>query len=182
MRNIIKEIWEIRKLVDDAVDNKDQEMFNMARERLNNIITSGQHLKTVATSSISFEPENTDEMLFDREQNFAMIAFDFGQNSRRVKGEEIPIEQFQFSSALEVVWYTSWMFNNFVKNAQSQCDISVNMDILSAIRTNLQGLFEYYNNFKDDKSIKEKLALLRILKKVNITYCELYDQDKNINM
>ncbi len=184
MKNdIIKEIWEIRGLLDIAIDNQDIDLYTKARDRFNKIFKLEKHLLTFSTSTIDYEPVDIEDMRKDREQNFAVIGFDLGNNLRRVYGEEFDIEKFQFSSVLEVIWWSRWMFDNFVKNKEmNDVKDEVNMRIYKAVETNLRETINFYENFDDETSQKELESLIDISMEVASKHEELYcGDDNNIN-
>ena len=161
MKNdIIKDVWEIRGMVDKAIDLQDINLYNNARDRFNKIFTQEEHLITISTSTVNYEPVDVEDMRRDREQNFAMIAFDFGNNLRRVQGEEFDVDKFQFSSVLELLWWTRWMFDNFIKNKQTGASEDVNMVVYNAVKTNLEEIINYYENFDDERSQQENITLV----------------------
>lgn len=181
MKNIIKTIWEIKTTIDEAIDKQDEELFNSARERFIKIYNEKEYLKSISTSTIDYIPENNEYMLMDREQNFATISFELHKDSKRVKGEDIGYCQFQFSSIFELIWWNCWMFNNFIKNAERNINLNENMKIFNAIDANLSETIRYYENFLDDRSVKEKFALMRIYRKIHSKYNELYESLDNKN-
>ena len=180
MKNdIIKEIWEIRGMLDEAIDNHDIDLFNKARDRFNIVFKSEKYLLTISTSTIDYEPVDVEDMRKDREQNFAIIAFDLGFNLRRVQGEELDVKKFQFSSILELIWWTRWMFDNFIKNANNDVSYDVNVLSYNAIKSNLREMINYYGNFDDKVSRKEMETLKELSHFVEMKHNELYVNDEN---
>ncbi len=160
--NIIKEIWDIRGLLDDAIDNQDIDLYDKARNRFVKIFKQEEHLLTVATSTVNFEPKDIEEMSKDREQNFAMIAFSLGNNKKRVQGEEISDKFLQFSCVLELVWYTRGLFDEFFRNLNNDGDEEDRIKLASAIEFNLTQCIEFYENFEDERSTKEVMTLMKL--------------------
>jgi len=172
--NIIEEIWEIRVLVDQAVEELNVELFESARKRFNDIFKNGKHLTTFSTTTLDYDIDTEEELLRDREQNFAMIAYDFAMNSKRAHGENVPMKEFYFSSVLEAVWYTSWMFNNFLRNSKDASTYDVNMKIFGGIKINLEESIKVYDQLYDKTSMKERDSLIKIYNMVLKKYNEIY--------
>lgn len=172
MANIIDEIYTIRNLLDEAVENRDEKILAKAQKKFNNIFTKEKHLKTMATSTIDTYPETVEDLVKDREQNFAMIAFDFSQNAKRAKGEDVSIEYFQFSSILEVIWYSCWMFNNLMYDLKLNINKEANQQLFDAVDTNLRESLRIYEYFQDSQSIAEKESLQKIYIEFKIRYKE----------
>jgi hypothetical protein len=101
-----------------------------------------------------------------------MIAFDFAQNAKRAKGEDVPIEYFQFSSILEVIWYSCWMFNNLMYDLKLNINKEANQQLFDAVDTNLRESLRIYEYFQDSQSIAEKESLQKIHIEFKIRYKE----------
>lgn len=178
MANIIEEIMEIRALLDEAVYKQDEKILAKAQKKFSNIFAKELYLKTMATSTIDFCSETVEELIKDREQNFAMIAFDFAQNAKRAKGQDIPVEQFQFSSILEVVWYSCWMFNNLMNSLELNINQEANKQIFEAIDSNLKESIRIYEYFQDNQSISERESLKKMHIYFKLKYFEALDGKK----
>lgn len=178
MANIIDEIYTVRNLLDEAVEKQDENILAKAQKKFNNIFTKEMHLKTMATSTIDYLAESVEDVVKDREQNFAMIAFDFSKNVKRARGKDIPVEYFQFSSILEVVWYSCWMFNDLMDSLESNINQEVNQQIFDAIETNLRESLRIYEYFKDNQSIAERESLKKIYIEFKVKYREALDDQK----
>lgn len=178
--NIIKEIWEIKTTIDKAIDLQDSHLFSTAQKRFCLMYESEDFLQSISTSTIDCEYATVDDMLFDREQNFAVIAFELSKDKKRASGEDVPVEHFQFSSIFELMWWNCWMFNNMKKNAENDCPAEINMQIYSSINANLSEMINYYKNFNDKISISEQQTCIEILDMVKRTFKELYPNFENI--
>ena len=176
--NLIIEIWEIKTIINEAIEKQDSQLFDIARKRFEKLYETKAYINSVATSTIDYEPENVEYMMMDREQNFAVIAFEFHKDSKRVLGEDVPIEQFQFSSMFELMWWNCWMFNNFVKNAEENFDIRQNMMIFNSIDHNMREMINHYENFEDINSKQERESLIKIHNMIKSKYNELYNNIK----
>ena len=116
MKNLIQEIWEIKNISNQAIDEKDMVVFEVAQERFRKLYTEKHFLNSISTSTPDCEFDSVEEMLLDREQNFAIIAVELSKDKKRVVGIDEPT-YFQFSSIFGLMWWNCWMFNNIKKNA-----------------------------------------------------------------
>ena len=180
-KDIIRKIWEIRGMIDKAIENQDMKKYDLAREKFYNIFKKEEHLHSISTSTIDYDVDDVEEMLRDREQNFAVIAFDIGENKRRVEGEIVDIEKLQFSSVLEVIWWSRWMLDNFVLNQKNGVKDEVNMLIFNAIDTNLRETVNYYENFEDEISKNEQSTLIQLHMEATSIYNKLYGDKEDID-
>ena len=179
--NIIQEIWDICGMVDKAIDTKDVNLYNKAREKFNDIFQHDEHLLSFSTSTVGYEPENVKEMLSDREQNFAQLAYEFGRSLQKVQGQDYEIEELQFSSCLELIWWSRWMLDNFVLNQKNGVKDEVNMLIFNAIDTNLRETVNYYENFEDEISKNEQSTLIQLHMEATSIYDKLYGDKEDID-
>lgn len=180
MKNIIEEIWEIKDIICKAVDLQDLKLFEVAQERFRKLYTEKHFLNSISTSTIDCEFDSVEEMLLDREQNFAVIAVELNKDKKRAEGYEVPIVQFQFSSIFELMWWNCWMLNNFKKNAELGCPYEINMKIYASVDANMKEIINYYENFQDETSKNEQRACIEIYNEIVKTYNELYNNSKEI--
>lgn len=180
MKNIIQEIWEIKDIICKAVDLQDLKLFEVAQESFKKIYTEKHFLNSISTSTIDCEYESVEDMLFDREQNFGIIAVELNKDKQRAIGIDVPIVQFQFSSIFELMWWNCWMFNNFKKNAELDCPYEINMQIYSSIDANMKEIISYYDNFTDKTSKSEQQTCIEIYNEIVEAYNELYSNSKEI--
>lgn len=178
-KDIIRKIWEIRGMIDKSIENQDMKTYDLAREKFYKIFKNEEHLHSISTSTIDYDVDDVEEMLRDREQNFAVLAFDVGENKRRVEGEIVDIEKFQFSSVLEVIWWSRWMLDNFVLNQKNGVKDEVNMKIFNAVETNLRETVNYYENFEDEVSKMELETLIELNIEAMTIYENLYGTKDN---
>jgi len=182
MKNIIEEIWEIKTSIDKAIDENDMSLFEVAQKRFRKLYTEKHFLNTIATSTIDCEFDSVEEMLLDREQNFAVIAVELHKDKQRAEGYEVPIVQFQFSSIFELMWWNCWMLNNFKKNAELGCPYEINMKIYSSIEANIKEIINYYKNYEDKTSKSEMQTCIKLYQEMVETYNNIYGstEDKTI--
>ena len=179
--NIIQEIWEIKNISNQAIDENDMSLFEVAQERFRKLYTEKHFLNTIATSTPDCEFDSVEEMLLDREQNFAIIAVELAKDKKRVAGIEEPT-YFQFSSIFGLIWWNCWMLNNFKKNAELGCSYAINMKIYSSIEANMREIINYYKNYEDKTSKSEMETCIKLYQEMVETYNNLYGstEDKKI--
>ncbi len=176
--NIIKDIWKIRGKISSAIENQDINIFNDARDSFCKIYETKNYLKTIATMTAGRVYETQEELDFDRETNFAMLAYDLNRKRKDVLNiqDNIPLN-IQFSSPIELLWYTREMFDELILNSKwnfltnKQCK-----DTYNGIMNNLQEILECYVGFKDKTSLDEKTTLLCIKHEVQETYNKFYNE------
>ena len=183
-RNIIKEIWTIRGMVDKAIENQDMDLYNRAVARYRVILDNEDHLKTFSSSTINAGYENLESINWDRENNMAMLTFDLYNLKAQVEGKEIESQEKQFSSVVEVIWYTRSMFDAFVVNGRNKKDtMEANEKIFMAITYNLSGFYDYFSLFSDSVSREEQAAIREIYDEVIDKHYSIYkDKEYIINL
>ncbi len=178
--NIIKEIWETRGIVDEAIVKHDIDLFNTARDRFLKVYETNMHLNSIScmTGSKGYY-ESEEEWNFDRESNFAMIAFDLERSRKEVlrENDEEP-KAIQFSSPLEVLWYTRVMYDLILEGIRTNNNSEENiMALYEAVRTNLGEILECYGSFTDKTSLAEKITIRLIQSEVVDIYNEFLYRD-----
>ena len=174
--NIINDIWKIRGKISLAIEQHDIETFNKARDRFCEIYRMKKHLNTIATMTAGRVYETQDELDYDNETNFAMLAYDLNRKRKDVLDiqDNIPLN-IQFSSPIELLWYTREMFDELVLNSKhnfltvDQCE-----DTYNAIINNLNEILECFVGFNDLNSLDEKTTLLVIKQEVEDMYKKFY--------
>lgn len=174
--NIIKDIWKIRGKISLAIEKKDINIFNQARNRFYQIYKMEKHLHTIATMTAGRVYESQEELDYDNETNFAMLAYDLNRKRKDVLDiqDNIPLN-IQFSSPIELLWYTREMFDELILNSKwnfltnKQCN-----DTYYGIINNLHEILECYVGFYDEKSVDEKTTLLVIQQEVEDMYKKNY--------
>ena len=174
MKDICSEIWEIRGMVDEAISNHDINLFNKAKNRFLKLYQEEIHLKSIACMTASRLYNTEAEWNFDRESNFAMLAFDLERSRREVLREnDDEINSIQFSSPIEVLWYTRIMYDLILEGIKTNNNSEENiLALFEAVRTNLGEILECYNEFVDKTSLKEKISLRLIQKEIDEVYNE----------
>ena len=177
--NIIKEIWEIRRAIDEAIVKHDIELFNMAKERFLRVYQTNMHWDSIACMTASRIYDTQEECDFDRESNFAMLAFDLERSRREVlRDNDEELEQIQFSSPLEVLWYTRIMFDLILEGINKNTNTEENiLALFDAVQTNIDEILACYDKFIDKTSLKEKITLRLIQKDVSVVYNEFLYKD-----
>ena len=183
MKDIFREIWEIRGLIDKAISAQDIALFNKARDRFNLIYQNELHLKTLACATAGREYETEEEFDHDRASNFAMIAYDLNRTRKEVLGvEDQKMKNIQFSSPLEVLWYSRDMYDTAVTAAAMKTAEKENIDnLFEAVNINLSEIIEIYQEVFDKSLIKEKVTLRLIKKEVEDKYFELFASKLELN-
>lgn len=162
-KDIILEIWEIRELLDNAIENHDITIYDKAMKRFKYLLDNDIHQTTVSTLSVNREYESEEEVVYDRDVNFSMILADIALSKKYVLGEQKSDEDFQFSSLLEVVWYTKQMIDIFKRNIRLNINTKEVEVLKNAIVQNLKSCCEYYNHFKPHKAIIYERATIHRL-------------------
>ena len=162
-KDIILEIWEIRELLDKAIENQDLKIYDKAMKRFKHLLDNDIHQTTVATLSINREYESEEEVVYDRDVNFAMIMSDICLSKKYVLGEQKSDDSFQFSSLLEVVWYTKQMIDIFKRNIKQNINNEEIRILRDAIVYNLKSCCEHYSCYKPHKAIIYERATIRRL-------------------
>ena len=180
MKDICAEIWEIRGKVDEAIVKHDINLFNKAKNRFLKLYEEEMHLKSIACMTASRLYESEEECNFDRESNFARLAFDLERSRREVlKKYEDDVKAIQFSSPLELLWYTRVMFDLAVEGIETKSNSDENIQALfDAIKVNLGEIIKCYNEFFDKNSIREKITIRCIQKEVE----DIYNQFLNSSL
>lgn len=181
MKDIIKEIWDIRGMVGIAIDNHDINLFNKAKDRFVQLKNEEKYLKTLATATAGKYFETDEEFDFDRESNFAMLAFELERTRRIVLGlQNYERETLQFSSALEVLWFTRGMYDAFIKLAKDKnSNKNENDKLFAAVVVNMSEIINFYEEdmFHDKTSLKERVTLRILEKEILDKYFELYHEE-----
>lgn len=179
MKDIFTEIWEIRGTIDAAITKHDIDLFNKAKDRFLKVYGANMHLQSIACMTADREYETEEEWDFDRESNFTMLAFDLERSRREVlREDEYEVKSIQFSSPLEVLWYTRIMFDLALDGMQTNSNSRENIQALfDAVNVNLEEIIDCYNGFTDKKSIKEKITIRCIQKEVENIYNEFLYRD-----
>ena len=175
MKDIIAEIWEIRGIIDGAIEAQDKALFDVARKRFNKLFTSEAHLKTIATSTVNIEFEDLESLNLDRETNFAMLAYRLSCLGKNLENVERNGSEFQFSSVLEVLWYTRGMYDTFELICSGKIeDTEHNQQLLfNAIEHNLKNCCEYYDDLDEVASIVQERETMHDL---YVKFIEKYNQ------
>ena len=117
-KDIIRQIWDIRGLVDKAINNHNIELYEKARQQLLKIRENSIHLKSIAAETLKAEYESEEAREFDIEANLIMIIHNLNELRKDILGEEREEYELQFSSIAEILWYTRQMYDVFILNAE----------------------------------------------------------------
>ena len=175
--DIIEEIWNIRGLVDCAIFNHDINAYNQAVAKFKELFDSEAHQRTLTSASLGAVYESVEYLKQDREANFAMIAFNLYKLKKLVLEPdcEEDEEETQFSSVLEILWYTRDMFDYFKFNS-SEMDENL-IELYESTKANLKQLIEYCETLVGERSKMECETLRNIYKEV-----EQYGKDLKIGL
>ena len=141
------------------------------------------HLKTLATATAGKDYETEEEFDYDRETNFAMLAYDLDRSRQEVLNESKDItKSIQFSSPVEVLWYTRDMFDTFVRISNNGTgDDNELKSLIEAVQINIAEIVSFYTEMHDKTSIKERITLRLIQTEVDNEYDKYFNQGKLIN-
>ena len=155
--NIIKEIWEIRGTIDNAIATSDIDLFNRAKERFLELYANGMHLKSLATASAGKHYETEEEVL--------------NENKEVVKS-------IQFSSPIEVLWYTRDMFDTFVRTSQQNRDNQEELHaLIEAVQINIDEIIEMFKGFHDKTTLQERITLQLIKNQIENEYNNYFSDE-----
>lgn len=167
MKNdIIREIWEIRGLVDSAVYSKDKAKYDKAQEKKSKLFKKEEYLDTISTLTLSKHYQNLEERHFDQGANFAIIAVDFAHEKKNLQGNVYTRDFFQYSSVLEIVWYTAFLHNLYLHNKEAGIDDEETKIIFESVMINLKKVTDFYNAVQDvcKSTILERISINQIFK------------------
>ena len=183
MKDIFREIWEIRGTISKAIQLGDINLFNKARDRFLLVYKKEMYLDTMACATAGREYTDQEEFNFDRESNFSKIAFDLEYSRNEVLKQEFNgYRSVQFLSPIEVLYFTRIMFDDLMLSIKKDEIEKENADEdLSAINGNIEEIISLYQEVHEKSLINEKVTLRMILKEVNDKYNELMNVNKNLN-
>lgn len=145
--NIITKIWNIRGMLDKAVETGDKELAELAQQKFNKIYETELYHKSFAMATINALYDNVEQLFEDREYNFALLAFRFAnikKSFRQVESEYGCI--FQFVSILDIIWYTRGLYDQFMSYINNDEVTNPDVNVLaSAIAFNFKKCLEYYD-------------------------------------
>ena len=183
MKDIFREIWEIRGAISKAIQLGDINLFNKARDRFLLVYKKEMYLDTMACATAGREYVDQDEFDFDRESNFSKIAFDLEYSRNEVLKQEFSgSRSVQFLSPIEVLYFTRIMFDDLIlsiKKGEIEKE-NANEDF-KAINDNIDEIIRLYQEVHEKSLIQEKVTLRLIQKEVNDKYNELMNTNENTN-
>lgn len=158
MKNLVTEIWEIRAIVDQAIENKSQELFFEAYDRFMKISESGMHLQSSSLNTMDKKIESRDEEVADRRANWDRLVFNLGMLGARTTEKYVEIPYGKAKSLLDVIWLARAMFDD--------CCYSARTDrVLTRFAAMEDKLAYVYHNLKYD-SLDEQKAVLKIREEI----------------
>ena len=146
--NIITKIWNIRGMLDKAIDTQNIELAELAQQEFNKIYETEIYHNSFAMASINRLYNNVEQLFDDRDYNFALLASRFAILKKEFKHVEAETGHvFQFVSIIDIIWYTRGMYDFFMKYINEGDFINKDVNILaSAIAFNFEKSIEYYDD------------------------------------
>lgn len=183
MKDIFREIWEIRGMISRSIESGNISLFDKARDRFLLVYEKEMYLDTLACATAGREYENQEEFDFDRESNFSKLAFDLEYSRNEVLRKEFSgARSVQFLSPIEVLYFTRLMFDELVLSIKNGEIEKENADEdFKAINDNIDEIIRLYQEVHEKSLIQEKVTLRLIQKEVNDKYNELMNINENTN-
>lgn len=143
--NIITKIWNIRGMLDKAVQKQDRELAQKAQEKFNKIYETELYHNSFAIATVNANYENVEQLCLDRDYNFGLLAYRFAIIKKEMrKVEATPEHPFQFVSILDSIWYTRGMYDVFLECLQGKGPQDANVNVLAnSISYNLNEAYNY---------------------------------------
>lgn len=174
-KDILRHIWDIRGLVDKAINHHDVELYKKAKQQFLKLKESGMIFKTIASQTLSAEYETEEQRNFDIECNYVMLLYNLKELKKDVIGEEREEQELQFSSVMEILWYTRAMYDSFILNAELKCvEEDENKKLYFMIEENLKSFLGFYGCFAGATVTKEKITIIEILRELDDTFNKYY--------
>lgn len=164
--NLIKEIWEIRGEIDKAIENQDIQIYNKAHKRFMKLLENQEHQMSYSTISVNKSYNDLDEMYWDRECNFSIITFEIGKLKENILGKYWQKSVIQFSSVLEVVWFTREMYDNYIQALNNNIQNDELDDLRKSIAKNINACCGFYRQIQGGKTTFNE----------RVTLCEIYNE------
>ena len=142
--NIITKIWNIRGMLDKAVQKQDRELANKAQEKFNKIYETELYHNSFAFATINRIYKNIDELNEDREYNFGLLAYRFAAIKKEMKNvEACSVFPFQIASVIDYIWYIRGMYDMFISYVKNNID---DIEIINKLANGISFNFnEAYN-------------------------------------
>jgi len=165
--NIITKIWNIRGMLDKAVQNQDRELANQAQEKFNKIYETELYHNSFAIATVNANYENVEQLCLDRDYNFGLLSYRFAMIKKEMRNvEATPTYPFQFVSILDLIWYTRGVYDVFLECLQGKGPEDANVNVLAnSISYNLNEAYNYLDQFSgviEDIYNKEVIYKLKL--------------------
>lgn len=168
MKDLITEIWEIRGMVDNAVVNKDKELFEKALNRFNEVATVNKSNRLFNT--IYNEEEPIDDKEVERAQNLGRLTINMGYQMARVNQLDVDTKPFgKPKCIIDVIWLSRAMFDDSVYSSSNPKEKEKNLRRLNAVEDKLE---ECYGNLLC--STPERKSLMGIMDQIHDTRITIF--------
>ena len=181
--NIITKIWNIRGMLDEAIEKQDKSLAETAQDKLNKIYETKLYQKSYAIATVNVDYESVEQLCLDRDYNFALLASRFAAMKKEMRNIDMnPSYPFQFVSILDSIWYTRGMYDLFLEYLNGKEDKDGHKYILAnSIAYNLNEAYIYLDHLVGSKEdIYNKHKILQLLENFEETYGE-YITEREIN-
>ena len=175
MKDMFREIWEIRGTIDEAIEKHDIELFNIAKNRYVELYKKKFYLKTLACSTAGRVYDSEEEFAFDCESNYSKLAFDLTYSKYEVLQKEFSgARTIQFSCPVEVLYFTRLMFDQLIASLK-RGEISKEnaKEDFKVVIGNLDETIYLYQELTDKTHIKERITLQVIKQEVSDEYYQI---------
>ncbi len=170
MKDLVTEIWEIRGMVDLAIENKDTDLFYEAYERYMKISETKSYLKSYVLDTIGKEATSHDEKIADRQANWDRLTFNLGTLLARVQtGKYTFIPYGKAKSLLDIIWLSRAMFDDCGFASENLSEEERILIRLTAVQDELAYCYHNVPCYAD-----EQVAIMNIRKEIKETREKLY--------
>jgi len=173
--NIITKIWNIRGMLDKAVQNQDRELANKAQEKFNKIYETELYHKSFAIATVNSLYTDIEELCLDRNYNFAILACRFSAIKKDLIDVEANTETpIQFVSVLDLIWYTRGLYDRFMEYINGKEDLEDEQCILAdGIVYNLNQCCDYLDQLVGTiEDVYNKHVIIKLLEDFKQNYRE----------
>ena len=147
--NIVKQMWDIRGMVDEAYEKKNKGLFIESYETFCDLTNRKCYLLTTSTMTMGKSFASDDEMVDDMQTNFGKIAYDFGAVAARLYSDNAKANPFEKNakSVLEFVWlYRGRMDEAIAKLRTINSNEKEIKRVFAQLKSNIAMLIDYSKN------------------------------------
>ena len=173
--NIITKIWNIRGMLDKAVQKQDRELAEKAQAKFNKIYETELYHKSFAIATVNQDYDNVEQLCKDRDCNFALLAYRFAMIKKEMRNvEATPEHPFQFVSILDLIWYTRGMYDLLNEKIQNrEVDIKSKNILANGVVYNLN---EAYNCLDQLSGTAEDICNKYVINQLLNNFVEKYSE------